>query len=208
MADSERTARGPVEVGRDVASFVLRFTQDLYEDEAGESRVRWRGHIRHVQSDADARFTEFADAVAFIQRRLAELTKNAVADRSPADQEQVMADSLQFWERFASGYATMVLDAFSQTMAKSEAVRQQVGEQIERSLTWWTPFLGPTAGGPKPPPTAPDAPDAAAVLAALGEVAARLRALDEKVTRVEAALRARGEAEGGGKGKGRGARSA
>lgn len=198
MAEPERTSRGPAEVGRDVASFVLRFTQDLYEDEAGESRVRWRGHIRHVQSDADTRFTEFADAVAFIQRQLAELTKNAVADRSPADQEQAMADSLQFWERFASGYATMVLDAFSQTMAKSEAVRQQVGEQIERSLTWWSPFLGPVAGKAKPSSPAPDAPDAAdaaAVLAALGEVAARLRALDEKVGRIEALARAR---DGGG----------
>lgn len=109
-----------------------------------------------------------------------------------------MADSLQFWERFASGYATMVLDAFSQTMAKSEAVRQQVGEQIERSLTWWSPFLGPVAGKAKPSSPAPDAPDAAdaaAVLAALGEVAARLRALDEKVGRIEALARAR---DGGG----------
>ena len=58
MAAPERSSRAPAEAGRDVASFVLRFTQDLYEDEAGEPRVRWRGHIRHVQSDADARFTD------------------------------------------------------------------------------------------------------------------------------------------------------
>lgn len=193
MADPERIPRRPAEAGRDVASFVLRFTQDLYEDDAGEPRVRWRGHIRHVQSDADSRFTEFADAVAFIQRQLAALTQNAVADRSPADQASAMADSLQFWERFASGYATMVLDAFSETMAKSEAVRQQVGEQIERSLTWWSPFLGTAAGKASGSPKAAAPPDAAGLLAALGEVAARLKSLDEKVSRLEAGMRARDE---------------
>ena len=187
MAERESGARRPTEAGGDIASFVLRFTQDLYADEGGESRVRWRGHIRHVQSDTEARFTEFADAVAFMQQRLATLTMNAVADRSPDDQRQALADSFQLWERVTSGYATYMLDAFSQTMAKSEAVRQQVGEQIERSLTWWSPFLGTGAAADKDKRP----PDAAAVLAALGEVAARLQALDEKVARVEAAVGAR-----------------
>lgn len=186
-ASTDRTA----EAGRDIASFVLRFTQDVYTDEAGESRVRWRGHVRHVQSDAEARFTEFADAVAFMQQRLARLTMDAVADRSPADQRQAMADSLQLWERMTSGYATAMLDAFSRTLAQSEAVRQQVGEQLGRSLTWWAPFVAPAPGGSGAARSTE--PDAGALLAALGELARRLEAIEDRAARIEAALQSRSE---------------
>jgi len=185
MTKQEGSTARAADAGRDIASFVLRFTQDVYTDEAGEPRVRWRGHIRHVQGDGEARFTEFADAVSFMQQRLAALTMSAVADRSPADQRQAMADSLQLWERMTSGYAAAMLDAFSQTMARSEAVRQQVGEQLGRSLSWWAPFVAPGAGA-----TAPAA-GADAVLAALRDVAARLEALDGRVAQLEAALRGR-----------------
>lgn len=181
MSESEPASRRSPDAGGDIASFVLRFTQDLYHDEAGEPRVRWRGHIRHVQSDAEERFTEFADAVAFMQHQLAELTMNAVADRSPADQRQALADSFQLWERFTSGYAAAMLDAFNQTLSKSAAVRQQVGEQIERSLTWWSPFLGTAGAG-----SDKRAGEGGAVLAALADIAARLQALESKVDRLAA----------------------
>ncbi|MFN4147866.1 MAG: hypothetical protein ACK4GN_18745, partial [Runella sp.] len=33
----------------ETASFVLRFTQKIYNNEQGEPQIQWRGSIRHVQ---------------------------------------------------------------------------------------------------------------------------------------------------------------
>jgi hypothetical protein len=47
-----------------IASFVLRFTQELTPD---KQRVRpWRAVIRHVQSNEEAHFTEMDEALDFI----------------------------------------------------------------------------------------------------------------------------------------------
>lgn len=59
---------------RNIASFVLRFTQELWEDAQQEPHVRWRGHIRHVQGEEENRFTDFAEAASFMQRHLTQLT--------------------------------------------------------------------------------------------------------------------------------------
>ena len=48
-----------------VASFVLRFTQELGEAKPGEPSIRWRGHIRHVQGDEENTFTDFAEVGCF-----------------------------------------------------------------------------------------------------------------------------------------------
>ena len=66
MTDTGRAQPKP----HNVASFVLRFTQDLWQDDEEDSHVRWRGHIKHVQGEGESRFTDFAEAVAFIQQNL------------------------------------------------------------------------------------------------------------------------------------------
>ncbi|MER2599496.1 MAG: hypothetical protein ABTQ73_08250 [Caldilineales bacterium] len=45
-----------------ISSFVLRFTQET------ETETSWRGVVRHVQSDEEARFTRMAEALRFISR--------------------------------------------------------------------------------------------------------------------------------------------
>jgi hypothetical protein len=49
-----------------IASFVLRFTQELTTDT--ESVTPWRAMIRHVQSDEEVHFTQMDEALAFIDR--------------------------------------------------------------------------------------------------------------------------------------------
>lgn len=45
-----------------VSSFILRFTQETDAD------APWRGVVRHVQSDEEARFTRIDEALRFIGR--------------------------------------------------------------------------------------------------------------------------------------------
>ena len=57
---------------RDVASFLIRFTQDLWRSPTGDPQIAWRGHIRHVQGETEETFTDFAEALKFIQDHLAQ----------------------------------------------------------------------------------------------------------------------------------------
>lgn len=45
-----------------ISSFILRFTQETDAD------LPWRGVVRHVQSDEEARFTRIEEAMRFIAR--------------------------------------------------------------------------------------------------------------------------------------------
>lgn len=166
MNDSPTSAPPNPASGRvqpDIASFVLRFTQDVWREAGGEPRVRWRGHIRHVQSDAEARFTDFADAVAFIQGALAQLTLDSVAGDSAENQAQAMTDSLRLWERFTADYAGLVARSMEQTLRQTQDYQRQVGENLTRSLSLWNPLMAavPRAADPAAPPPAPDPATAA-----------------------------------------------
>jgi len=70
------------------ASFMVRFNQIIYEDN-GESKVQWRGKVSHVQGGEDQSFSDFNDAVKFIQERLADLTLEATKDKSPEQQDSL-----------------------------------------------------------------------------------------------------------------------
>lgn len=131
----------------DVASFVLRFSQDLWREAGGQPRVRWRGHIRHVQGDAEARFTDFSDAVSFMQRQLAQLTLDSVAQDDAAGQAQALSESFQVWETVTEGYRDLWLGAVRAAADGTQAMRRQVGQQLERSWPWWPFWPGGAAGG-------------------------------------------------------------
>jgi len=45
-----------------ISSFILRFTQEV------EAQSPWRGVVRHVQSDEEARFTRMEEALRFMAR--------------------------------------------------------------------------------------------------------------------------------------------
>ena len=48
---------------QDMVSFVLRFVREAGEDQ----QARWRGIIKHVQSNTETSFNKFAEALAFMQ---------------------------------------------------------------------------------------------------------------------------------------------
>lgn len=182
----------------DVASFVLRFSQDLWREAGGQPRVRWRGHIRHVQGDAEARFTDFNDAVAFMQRQLAQLTLESVAQDDAQGQAQALSESFQLWEKVTEGYRDVWLGAIRTAVDGTQVMRRQVGQQLERAWPWWPFWPGgaartePAASGDEAP--SPDTPEPGAtaqdVLALLHGIhdqvaglSQRLQALEDRLSR-------------------------
>ncbi len=49
-----------------ISSFVIRFVSDPAADE--DKRVAYRGAIRHIQTDEEVGFTQWQDAVNFIEQ--------------------------------------------------------------------------------------------------------------------------------------------
>jgi hypothetical protein len=159
---------------RNVASFMLRLTQDLWQDENGEPRVQWRGYINHVQGEAEKTFTDFADALAFIQNQLTELTLNAIPGGAQMDQEKVLKESFKLWEQFASSYSNMMFEAMEKTIQQSNAIREQMDEVVGEALKGW------------PMPAAAPAGESE-LLEALKSMQEQLTQLTKKVEKLEKA---------------------
>ena len=90
---------------REIASFVLRFTQDIWPDMQGEPHVEWRGHICYVQNGRETRFTELAELIHFIQQTLLKCTLGCVAQEDQMVKDKTVRESFKLWERL-SGSAT------------------------------------------------------------------------------------------------------
>jgi len=130
--------------GSNTASFMLRFTQKLYEDEQGESNVQWRGKISHVQGGDEKSFTEAEDAMKFIQEKLANLTLNTTSNKSKEEQENILTKSFDIWKKMALSTPKMVLEAIKDPKSQMEHFKDQisdVSEEIGQKLeidTWRT----------------------------------------------------------------------
>ena len=159
------------DVQRGIASFVLRFTEELWQDPSGEPHVQWRGQVRHVQSNDETRFTNFADALAFIQKYLTQLTLDA-ASGGPAkmDQDKVLRESFKLWEQFASTYSNLMFDAMEKTIKQSDALRQQMDQAAQQAVKAWQMPFGTGQNE---------------VVEALGRIEREMRELRERVERLE-----------------------
>jgi hypothetical protein len=165
-----------IKVQRDVASFLVRFTQDLWQDDEGEPHIQWRGHIRHIQGDNETRFTDFAEAVSFIQKYLTQLTLDALntfPGGDKMDQEETLRESFKLWEKFASSYTNMMFDAMERTIKQSDAIREQMDETVKSAMKSWQP---------------PTQTDQGQIVEALHDLKAQIQILTEKVERLEKGL--------------------
>ena len=129
------------ETQRDVASFMIRFTQDMWRNANGDPELQYRGRIRHVQGDEEIDFTDFSEAVRFIQEHLAQLTLEALPGGSKMDQEKALRDGFKLWEEFTTSYTSMMFDAMEQTIDQSEAIKRQMDKAVEESMKTWQPQM-------------------------------------------------------------------
>lgn len=119
------------------ASFVVRFTQNILKDTEGESEVHWRGKISHVQGGDDSNFTDFGDAVEFMQEKLSQMTKEATGDKTESEQENILAKSFDIWRKFAKASPKFVMETIKDPRAKVSQIQDQiseVGDEISQKI--------------------------------------------------------------------------
>ena len=133
----------------ETASFMLRFTQKIFENETGGQEVQWRGNIRHVQGGDEKRFSEFDEVVQFIQSKLTDLTIQAMEDKSPEEQKGILAKSFQIWKKMATDGENLIRQTIKdpkkgvaqiqgQIQGQLEQVKEDLGQKID--LDAWLSF--------------------------------------------------------------------
>ena len=115
----------------ETASFMLRFTQKIFQAESGEPQVQWRGNIRHVQGGDEKRFSEFEEVVAFIQSKLADLTIQAMEDKSPEEQKGILSKSFDLWKKMALEGPKMVMETIKDPKKQVEHLQDQIQDQLD-----------------------------------------------------------------------------
>jgi len=111
------------------ASFMVRFNQKIFEED-GESKVQWRGKVSHVQGGDEQSFSDFQDALAFMHKKLAELTKEATKDKTTAQQEGILKKSLYMWKAIAQAGPKVLMDTLKDPKKQITQIQGQIQDQI------------------------------------------------------------------------------
>ncbi len=153
------------------ASFMVRFNQKIYQDTDGLDQVQWRGKISHVQGGDQSNFSEFSEAISFIQDKLSGLTKQATVDRTPEEQEGILTKSLDMWKKLSTTGAKMAIETIKDPrkgVAQIQEQISQVGEELGSKIE-----IDNIRSASKA--------DLQTVLSKLAEVSADLKSLHSKV---------------------------
>lgn len=117
------------------ASFMIRFNQKIFE-EKGQANVQWRGKVSHVQGGDDMSFSDFKEAVAFMQERLATLTNEAAKEHPKEDQENILKKSFSMWKNMAKEGPKVFMDAIKDPRKSVDHLKEQLtefgGEMMEK----------------------------------------------------------------------------
>ncbi len=91
---------------QDMTSFIIRFVREISEDQ----QARWRGTINHVQSDAKVSFTQFAEAVQFMQSQMGKEITQELFD------PELIAKTTEAWGQVAFRSQELLLQAWLSTI--------------------------------------------------------------------------------------------
>ncbi len=111
------------------ASFMVRFNQKIFE-ENGEPKVQWRGKISHVQGGVDENFTDFNDALVFMQKKLAELTNEATKGESRERREGILQKSFSMWKTMKEVGPKLIMETIKDPKKQISQIQDQIQDQI------------------------------------------------------------------------------
>ena len=157
-------------MNQEVVSFVLRFIRE----EGNGQPARWRGVIKHVQSDHTADFARFSDALQFMQSQVDDAIRQAFAGDEPPTSESILAETARLWGEMAPRYTDIML----QSMEIMVEQGRRMGETFAEGMSNWaqgTQQSGQTQQGQ--------------MLAIIERLTAQIEALTAKVEQLEARQR-------------------
>ena len=155
---------------QEVVSFVLRFVRE----EGSGQPARWRGVIKHVQSDHTADFARFGDALQFMQNHVDDAIRQAFAGPDPVAPETLFAETARLWGEMAPRYTDIMLQSMEVMLEQG----RRVGESFAESMANWSQTAQQTSQDQQ-----------SQLLDVIERLAAQVETLTAKVDDLEARLR-------------------
>lgn len=112
------------------ASFMVRFNQQIYKD-GDNSNHQWRGKISHVQGGDEKRFTDFNDALLFMQEKLAELTQEATKEETQEEQENILQKSFAMWQTMKEVGPQFIKETIKNPKQQFSNIQETIQGQFE-----------------------------------------------------------------------------
>ncbi len=120
-------------MSQDVVSFVVRFIRD--SDDA--DNIRWRGVIKHVQGDAETHFTQFSEALAFMQAHVDEVIRTAF-DQSAPPKTNPFLETARLWEDLMPKYTQQWLETMKDWASPPPDLTAAWLKQVEQAMSFWS----------------------------------------------------------------------
>jgi len=111
------------------ASFMVRFNQQIFEENE-EAKIQWRGKITHVQDGEEKRFSDFNDALVFMQNKLASLTEEATKHESSEKQESILYKSLSMWKTIKDVGPKVIRDTLKDPKKQLSHLQDEIQDKI------------------------------------------------------------------------------
>lgn len=118
-------------MNQDVVSFMLRFVRE----ESDGQTARWRGVIKHVQSNNTADFAHFRDALEFMQAHVDDAIRNSFSQQDPetVTPDRMVEETARLWGEMAPRYADIMLQAMELMLEQG----RRVGESVAENIAQW-----------------------------------------------------------------------
>ena len=107
---------------QDLVSFVLRFVREAGDDQ----QARWRGAVKHVQSNSEATFTQFSEALAFMQGYITDIVQDSFSKSGRSSEEagdvNPFLETTRLWGEYMPRYTKMMMNTMGESgreMSKS-----------------------------------------------------------------------------------------
>ena len=111
------------------ASFMVRFNQQIFEENE-EAKIQWRGKITHVQDGEEKRFSDFNDALVFMQNKLASLTEEATKHETSEKQESILYKSLSMWKTIKDVGPKVIRDTLKDPKKQLSHLQDEIQDKI------------------------------------------------------------------------------
>ncbi len=117
---------------QDMVSFVLRFVREAGEDQ----QARWRGIIKHVQSNTETSFNQFAEALAFMQTYVNDVVEASLDENQRLSQGlgegNPFMETARMWGDMMPRYTQMMMDSMG-----SANLSEPVEKAMDATFAAW-----------------------------------------------------------------------
>jgi hypothetical protein len=128
---------------QDMVSFVLRFVREAGE----EQQARWRGIVKHVQSNTETSFSQFSEALAFMQGYVNEVAQasfeesrrmgEGFAETNEYAANVFAANPFAETTRLWGDYTKTMMDSMGGAMASGAGMTKPMEEMMNATLSAW-----------------------------------------------------------------------